>query len=268
MTPPPGPLTFAALDNFAFAAQRGRLKGGCAPETVTFDLGPFMEFRHLAETGLLPFPEQASWLALDGAGALNSQINGGASRWVNASKSMGVFRAQAIPPKDEMAWTTFGLSVQQAIVAMGVPRDASYQLVGALSEMLSNIYEHSDASATGVIAFCANSGLFECVVSDRGIGILQSLKSCSDHAGLSDHGMALLLALSDGVSRFGGGNNRGWGFRPLFTGLANLQGSLRFRSGDHALTIEGKNVSVIRATAAQKPFLQGFFASIACRLVS
>lgn len=56
------------------------------------------------------------------------------------------------------------------------------------------------------------------------------------------------------------------GFRPPVIGLANLFGALRFRSGNHALTIDGRTPSLMSAKTAEKPTLQGFFISVACRV--
>jgi hypothetical protein len=70
-------------------------------------------------------------------------------------------------------------------------------------------------------------------------------------------------ALTEGTSRFGSESGHGYGFRPLFVGLANLKGSLRFRSGDHALLMDGTSPSLTTAQLAQKPPIDGFFASIA-----
>ena len=67
-----------------------------------------------------------------------------------------------------------------------------------------------------------------------------------------------------GTSRFGSGSRRGHGFRPIFVGLANLRGSLRFRTGDHALVIDGTSPSLATAQLAQKPFIDSFFASVRC----
>jgi hypothetical protein len=131
--------------------------------------------------------------------------------------------------------------------------------------MQSNIYEHSQASRTGIVAFKATPGTFEFVVCDRGIGVLKSLQGCPAYADLTDHGQALKLTLGDGISRHGLQSGRGLGFRPLFRGLANLNGVLRFRSGDYALTIEGQNPGMIPAKLWQKPIIQGFFASVICR---
>ena len=52
----------------------------------------------------------------------------------------------------------------------------------------------------------------------------------------------------------------------LFLGLASFNADLRFRSGDHALTISGPNPDLKVAQLAQKPFFQGFLASVRCDL--
>ena len=159
----------------------------------------------------------------------------------------------------------FGVAIQFAAVSAGFSRTIAAQLVGSIGEMQSNIYEHSQAPQTGIIAFRGRSGAFEFVVCDSGIGVLKSLTTCSEFQGISDHGQALQLTLSDGVSRYGRNSGRGLGFQPLFTGLANLNGALRFRSGDYALTIEGKDPQSLPARLWQKPKVQGFFASVTCR---
>jgi hypothetical protein len=73
-------------------------------------------------------------------------------------------------------------------------------------------------------------------------------------------------ALQDGNSRYGVAAGRGMGFRPLFIALANLNGTLRFRSGDHALTIDGHSPTLIMAKLAQKPHIRGLIASVSCFL--
>jgi hypothetical protein len=112
--------------------------------------------------------------------------------------------------------------------------------------------------------FRAGLRRFEFIVADQGIGVLDSLRSSVEYAALNDSGEALSLTPTDGVSRFGSGSTRGLGFRPLFIGLANLKGALRFRSGDHALLIDGRNPSLITARLAEKPTIKGFLASIVC----
>ncbi len=72
--------------------------------------------------------------------------------------------------------------------------------------------------------------------------------------------------LKDGVSRYGKDTSHGNGFRALFRGLANLNGELRFRSGDQAVTIDGINPRNIPATTSEKVPLIGFVASVICSL--
>jgi hypothetical protein len=81
---------------------------------------------------------------------------------------------------------------------------------------------------------------------------------------LTDHGEALDLALRDGVSRYGQAAHRGMGFSDLFRGLATINADLRFRSGDHALTIAGPSPDLKQRQLAQKPQLQGFLISVRC----
>ena len=137
-------------------------------------------------------------------------------------------------------------------------------MAAAILELAGNIEEHSGAVETGVIAFRATTGAFEFVVADQGIGVLRSLRGSPEFLTLDDHGRALELALTDGVSRFGD-PRRGHGFRPIFQGLTDLNGYLRFRSGDHAIIMDGTNQSLATAQLAQKPYLTGFLASVMCR---
>ncbi len=259
------PLTFSALDGLGFAAQRGRFVPSTANYVVA-DLGPVFELGLLAKSKTLPWPGTSTWLAMNGIAPLITALSGRSHQWVcPTSRAAGVYRTYATPQEDDLHWVKFGVAIQFAAVSAGFSRNIAAQLVGAIGEMQSNIYEHSGASQTGIVAFRGRSGTFEFVVCDSGIGVLQSLTSCPEFRDVTDHGEALQLTLSDGVSRYGRNSGRGLGFQPLFTGLANLNGALRFRSGDYALTIEGDNPARLPVKLAQKPALSGFLISVACR---
>ena len=131
-------------------------------------------------------------------------------------------------------------------------------------ELESNIHEHVESREPGVVAYRAEAGAFEFVVSDQGVGILESLRSNVEYARLADAGVALRAALTEGVSRYGTGSGRGFGFKPIFTGLIDLYAELRFRSGDHAVTMDGIGPVVATARIEQKAPLRGFFASVRC----
>lgn len=262
----PQPLTFAVVDDLAFAASRGRLKPP-AGIYAAHDLGPVLELGRLSASGVLPPPTQADWLSLGDVAAFGDALKGGLTSWTCYYRKLGFLRLRAKPPADETEGIAFGLEAQKAAAAVGFPRKTAAQLVGAFFEIQSNVYEHSGASGTGLAVYRATARRFEFAVSDAGIGVLASLKSCSEYAGLQDHGEALTLTLTDGVSRHGkSARNRGMGFRPLFTGLANLNGELRFRSGDHALTMDGAHPSLLAAKQAEKPPMEGFLAAVACVL--
>lgn len=265
MNETPRPFTFSELDGLAFAAERGILNAQSG-SFAAVDIGPVFELGLLAKSKLLLWPGNSGWLNLNGTGPLITALARRKHLWVCPNtRSVGLYRAYATMRHDETSWVEFGVAAQYCASQAGFSRDMGAQLVGAIGEMQSNIYEHSKASATGIVAFRGAPGAFEFVVADRGVGVLQSLKGCSDYAELTSHGQALQLALSEGISRYGPQRGRGLGFRPLFSGLSNLNGSLRFRSGDYALTIEGRNPGIIPAKLWQKPVLQGFFASVICR---
>jgi anti-sigma regulatory factor (Ser/Thr protein kinase) len=258
-------LDFATLDGLAFAAERQRLSDKL-PQLAARDLGPLVEMGLLARSGLLPEPGAAEWLQFSGLGAFYEAIKSGQRQWVCPdSRRIGFLRTERQPPLDESTWASFVFAAQRAAVDIGFSKGTAAQLAGALGELHSNLYEHSGASITGLIAFRASPDYFEFVVSDRGIGVLESLRGCADYSNLRDHGDALRLTLTEGVSRYGTNAGRGYGYRPLFVGLANLNGALRFRSGDHALLIDGTNPSLMTARVAQKPLLKGLLISVACR---
>ena len=167
---------------------------------------------------------------------------------------------------DQTAWMGFCLKFRKAAELAGLHKKTARGLTGAFQELESNIHMHSHRSHDGVVGYRATQGEFEFVIADSGIGTLASLQENPTYAGLRDHGRALELALTDGVSRFRADSGHGVGFRDLFIGLANLNGELRFRSGDHALTIDGSGPSLLSRRLTQKSDrLQGFVASVVCR---
>lgn len=258
-------LTFDALDELALAAERGYLDDYGLPTYRARDVGPVLELSRFVARGLLPPTRSNPWLAMDHLDPLVEAFRNGNVRWVcPKTRSIGFLRTNI--PYDTSEWTTFGLAMQRAAAGAGFPKTITAQFTAALGEFHSNVYEHSGSAKSGAIAFQAHRGRFEFAAIDGGIGVLQSLRENPAYANLYDSGEALRLALTDGVSRFGADSDRGYGFRPLFVGLANLNGSLRFRSGDHALLIDGQNPTLMTALTAQKPEITGLLISVACLL--
>ena len=260
------PLTFAAVDGLGFAAASGRLAVDQTARFVPSSLGPLLELLCLVAGGRLPSPITGDWLDDNGARPMIAALQNQSECWIKpGDRRMGFIRAVHNSRDEDVLFAKFLMDAQRAA------RDVSClhgttpgQLVAAMRELESNIHEHCDAPDTGVLAFRAAADAFEFVVADRGIGILRSLQRCRLFTDFDDHGKAMQAALSDGTSRFGSDSRRGYGFRPIFLGLANLRGSLRFRTGDHALVIDGTSPSLATAHLAQKPFIDGFFASVRC----
>lgn len=265
MTESTATLDFKMLDGLAFAAARGRLVKESIPSLAAVEIGPFFELLNLSEDGLLPSPYDEGWLTSSSLKPMVGALQSGGNHWFGPHAN-GVGFLRTAKPYDAVTWTSFGLAGQKAAVSAGFPKFIAAQLTAALGELLSNIYEHCEKPASGIVAFSSTPGRFEIAATDRGVGVLNSLRTNSSFATLDDHGNALRLAISDGVSRFEFAHDRGHGFQPIFVGLANLNGTLRFRSGDHALMIEGNNLSTMAARTSQKPATQGFQISVNCLL--
>jgi hypothetical protein len=269
MNSPAPALSFKAVDDLGFAAASGQLDATRPAATyVPNSLGPLLELLQLAAAERLPDPCKASWLAKNGAAPMITALREKRENWVSSNDGrMGFIRALRPGPDGDNRLTDFLMSAQRAARNVArLPSTTSGQLAAAMEELENNIHEHSNAAETGLLAFRASSCVFEFVATDMGIGILQSLRKCSSHTELTDHGKALEAALTDGTSRHGTNSQRGHGFRPIFLGLVNLRGYLRFRSGDHALTMNGSSPTLATAQLAQKPIIDGFFASVRCQI--
>lgn len=262
-------LRFRDVDGLAFAAANGKLDDRKLLATyIPHRLGPLLELMQLYAGGRMPRP--VNWLVLDGVGPLVGALEQQEETWISGSQRHVAFIGAARRGRSaDSRFTGFLMKAKRAgHEVAGLPAIVSGQLVAAMQELENNIHEHANAPETGIVAYRAEPGAFEFVVADRGIGMLRSLRNYGQHAELLDEGQALEAALTDGVSRHGPGNNRGYGFRPIFTGLLNLQGELRFRSGDHAVTMDGTSPAIATSRTTQKATIDGFFASVTCHATS
>ena len=262
-------LLFSDVDGLAFAAVRGKLDP--RKLRVAFKpqcLGPLLELLHLSAGGRVPAPD--NWLSSSGTAAMMMTMAQDAEGWTAPGDGhAGFIRAVRRGADGDNRLTGFLMKAKRAgRDVSGLPASVAGQLVAAMEELENNIHEHAGAPETGIVAYQAEPGAFEFVVADRGIGVRRSLGRCEAYAALQDEGRALEAALTDGVSRHGPGSNHGHGFRPIFTGLMNLHGELRFRSGDHAVTMNGASPTSATSKIAQKAPIDGFFGSVRCHLVS
>jgi hypothetical protein len=181
---------------------------------------------------------------------------------------LGAILTSRNPEQDEpVQWVQFCRKAQEAAELAALPKELAQGLVGAVRELETNIHEHSGRAHDGLVAFRSTGTEFEFVVADSGAGVLAGLQSTARYVHLTDAGAALKTALADGQSRLLNVDpGRGFGFHELFVNLANLNGELRFRSDDHALTIDGSGPALPQARLAQKARLQGFVISVVCTL--
>ncbi|HVT81573.1 MAG TPA: hypothetical protein VHM90_13070 [Phycisphaerae bacterium] len=264
-----GELTFNIVDDLAEGHLRGNLTAPPSGQTfVPVGLGPLMELALQSSSGRVGPLLSSAWLDRAGHTDLRLVLASPVNSWFDNARDTGIQRT-TFNPLDEKAdavRTGFLVAASLAAQRAGFPRETAQSLVAAIREMESNVHEHSELTETGILAFHASAGIFEFIVADCGVGVLATLRESSDYADLQDHGLALQEVLKPGVSRYGRAANRGNGFRDLFIGLASLNADLRFRSGDHALTISGPHPELKTARLAQKPFFQGFAASVRCAL--
>lgn len=265
-----GDLTFQTLDDIALGIARGRLRpASVLPLLKIGDIGPLIELLLYSRTngGLISSLDdlQAMRRVRALVDALQAQRRGLPVYLDDQASGRRVgFIATAHKGRSGHPWDDFCLKARAAAEQAGLQDTEARALIGALVEIEENVHLHSERVDDGVVAFAATPQRFELVVADSGIGALRSLRTHPDYAELSDEGTALRLALENGHSRYGRDSGHGLGFNRLFIGLAALKAELRFRSGDHALTIAGTGPRLVAATTTQRPALQGFMASIAC----
>ena len=269
-------LDFALLDDFELARQRrGSVVLNHLSQVGVRRLGPLVELcmqDRMCSTehgalDVLPASEAVDLLKQTSRQSLTSTSTG---TYANGSASgFGVIGTNRNPrDEDAVDWLQF-CHRAQAAAERAVPKILAQGLVGAMREMEENIHLHSERAQDGIVAFRGNADEFEFVVADSGVGVLQGLRSAARYAYITDAGTALKTALSDGQSRLLDQDlGRGFGFHDLFVSLANLSGELRFRSDDHALTIDGSGPALPQSRLAQKARLQGFVISIVCTLKS
>ena len=261
-------IQFEDVDALSLAALQGS-RGVAANDLLDANrLGPIFEIAHHTSSGQLPV-QLTETVLTDQAMDLVHAISTEEDFWSgpNEIEEFGIVRTRVARDTHENQLTLF---LQRARTAgqkvAGLQKGASNQLIAAIHELENNISEHADAPESGVIAFKAEPGTFEFAVADHGIGVLKSLRKNGKHPNVCDEGTALRAAITEGISRFGQNIGRGLGFRALFLGLMNLNGALRFRSGDHALTMDGTSPTVAVSRIAQKAPSQGFLASVCCNI--
>lgn len=125
--------------------------------------------------------------------------------------------------------------------SLGMPRDRASALAQIMTELCSNIAEHSEGVGYVMAqSYRKATGRRFTVVAlgDAGIGMAESLRRAGLLAPDADDVLAIDLALREGVSRFGQ-PGRGGGLPNVLRHVSQLGGSIRIRSGAGGVMIRG-----------------------------
>lgn len=164
---------------------------------------------------------------------------------------------------DDKRWLAFRRRMEDAARKSGLAIQFARGLVATAEEMVNNVIAHSEYPQSSVVGYRWSENEFEYVVADSGIGVLNSLSNNPRYSFLVDSGEAIEFAIRSGESRFGKGSGHGFGFDNLVINIANQNSQIRFRSGDHSLTLDGTSAQthkIIRQCSDTK----GFLISVIC----
>jgi hypothetical protein len=166
-------------------------------------------------------------------------------------------------PSDEN-WKAFTIRFARSAQGVGIDKLVSGGLRGALLEMAENAIVHSRTDSPILVDYRVLDGFAQFCVADIGIGVLNSLRSCTDFSHLRYDNEAIKEALRDGVSCMGR-NRGGMGFREIFKALSEQWGQLRFRSGQGCLVMDGTDLDADQFSEEFVTSLPGFQVTVSCR---
>lgn len=252
-------LTFELLDDLMDLPE-GKRVGEVAAATI-LRIGPLVEYVYhdYAQTSRLLGALSHSRLSSDLDKALLSTDSPITSIYPRESEFIRPPRSEEETKRPD--WLAFRKRFENAATDAGLGSEFAKALSSTMREMAENALLHSEAPSTAIVGYRNLPGEFEYVVADAGVGVYRSLKRHQDYENLKDSTAALKLALRTGETRFGRGSGHGTGFNQLIDYIAKRDSSLRFRSGDASLNIEG-GLERISSTTRQGIPLQGFLISV------
>jgi anti-sigma regulatory factor (Ser/Thr protein kinase) len=167
-------------------------------------------------------------------------------------------------PTTGQDWGEFLVRFRQSVKNVGFDLERAKGIAAALGEMADNATVHANAPVGVLVGYQVIDGAAISCVADTGIGVLASLTSHEAYRHVQTHKDAVRLALRKGVSRFGPGQG-GLGFYNVFKALAAMSGTLRFRSGEGCVTMDGTEFEADKGEESYVLFRPGFQVTICCR---
>ncbi|MDE0539371.1 MAG: hypothetical protein OXH94_11675 [Rhodospirillales bacterium] len=259
---------FDLLDDFSLASTEDQL-GNPFGKFKLASIGALAELEIMRRNGLADPPALKSIADTDISAAFSSSetvIHSRPDTSLAPRNAEVLVITRAAEDLSNPHWAAFRRRAQFSAEKLGVSKKRATQLVGSILELEENIHLHSGSPGYAIVCYALTTKSFEFVVADSGIGVRESLRSSSEYYDLEDDNSAIAAAITDGVSRFGSDTGRGRGFHELFEGLFNTQATLRFRSGQGCILIDGQNPSVEHAEAFSRSELPGFTVAVACKI--
>ena len=167
-------------------------------------------------------------------------------------------------PTTTQDWGEYLVRFRQSVKNVGFDLEKAKGIAAALGEMADNATLHSNAPVGVLVGYQVIDGACVCCVADVGDGVLMSLTSHEAYRHVRTHKEAVRLALHNGVTRFGPGQG-GSGFYRVFKALAAMSGTLRFRSGEGCVTMDGTDFDADKGEEGYVTFRPGFQITICCR---
>lgn len=167
-------------------------------------------------------------------------------------------------PTTNQDWLEFLVRFRQSVKSAGFDLERAKGIAAALGEMADNATVHANAPVGVLVGYHVIDGAAVCCVADVGIGVLASLTSHEAYRHVQSHKEAVRLALRSGVTRYGPGQG-GLGFYHVFKALAAMSGTLRFRSGEGCVTMDGTDFDADKGEEIYVLFRPGFQVTICCR---
>lgn len=189
------------------------------------------------------------------------------ANWPNRRKpakfTAGNISLIVLPKTQDIWWTQHSQSLQRELQSKGFGVNLARALTAAVMEMVDNIWIHSAADHSGLLAYEIRNRRFAFSITDLGVGVLTSLRRNPEHRYLTSSMQALEKAVQPGVS--GQQDGTGLGFYTLLSALADLWGTARLRSGEAAMVIDHKS-DQRKTDFHYLPYLPGLHVAVLCGL--
>lgn len=203
----------------------------------------------------------AAWRLLNGGGAVLPP-----KRFDEVNEAFHPLRAKTDMLHE--SWTGFVERLAASLKRNGFPSDSHQALAGAFEDMADNVVQHSNfgmqTPANGFAAYKVNQGTLSFTIADVGIGALASLRYNPVYAEIPNGRTALDLIARESASRRTG-QGQGEGYKSLFVGLARFNGTVRLRSANGVLTLQGAFDKVSPVSSSQHA-VPGLQLSVECRI--